>query len=255
MTAHDLDGLVAMVTGAAYGLGRAIAEELGRRGATLVLTDIDDRLDATACEMAKDHAVFSVRLDVTERASVLAGVRHAVESCGRLDILVNNAGYSRTTAAILDIDADEWDLSMNINVRGALYCIQEAGKVMKQAGKGGRIINIASTAAFRPYKQKSPYCVSKTALVALTRCAALELAEHRITVNAVAPGQTDTETTRLLQSDPHYGDGMRRRAAAIPMGGMGTPGDIANAVAFFASPASAQATGQTLLVDGGSLLL
>ncbi|MCK9541530.1 MAG: SDR family oxidoreductase [Novosphingobium sp.] len=251
----ELEGKVAVVTGGAYGLGRAIAENLARRGARVALTDIHDRLDATHAELAAGFPCVAHRMDVTDRAEVGAVAARVKAEWGRVDILVNNAGYSRTVATILDMDMPEWDLSMRVNVNGALHCIQAFGGMMVEQGGGGRIVNIASTAAFRPYRFKSPYCVGKSALVALTRAAALELAEHRITVNAVAPGQTETETTLLLQADPRYGEGMKARAAAIPLGGMGKPEDIANAVAFFAHPDQGHVTGQVTLVDGGTLLV
>jgi NAD(P)-dependent dehydrogenase (short-subunit alcohol dehydrogenase family) len=251
----DLADRVALVTGASYGLGRAIAATLAEAGARVVLTDVDPRLaDAETAFRAAGHEVAAISLDVCDRGAFHDAVGFAIGQFGRLDILVNNAGYSRTTLPILDMDLAEWERSMNINVRGALFGIQEAARAMIQAGRGGRIVNIASTAAFRPFKLKSPYCVSKSALVALTRNAALELAEHRITVNAVAPGQTDTETTRLLQADPNAGEGMRRRAASIPLG-VGAPKHIADAVAFFASDSAEHITGQTLLVDGGALMV
>jgi len=253
--AEELTGKVAVVTGASYGLGRAIAEDLCGRGAMVVLTDIDPRLDATSTELSGRFRCAARAMDVTDQAAVREVAEWVRREFGSVDILVNNAGYSRTIASILDMDMSEWDLSLRINLTGTLHCIQAFGAAMVTQARGGRIVNIASVAAFRPYRFKSPYCVSKSALVALTRSAALELAEHRITVNAVAPGQTETETTLLLQSDPRYGEGMRARAAAIPMGGMGKPGDIAAAVAFFAHPNNGHVTGQTTIVDGGSLLV
>lgn len=252
---QELAGRVAVVTGASYGLGRAIAENLGRRGATVVLTDIDDRLEATQAELSALFPCAAHRMDVTHREAVGAVADKVMAEFGRVDVLVNNAGYSRTVATILDMDMAEWDLSMQINVSGALFCIQAFGKAMIAGGGGGRIVNIASTAGFRPYRFKSPYCVSKSALIALTRAAALELSDHKITVNAVAPGQTETETTLLLQTDPRYGDAMKARAATIPLGGMGKPEDIANAVAFFAHPDQGHVTAQVTLVDGGTLLV
>jgi NAD(P)-dependent dehydrogenase (short-subunit alcohol dehydrogenase family) len=254
MSSAELSGQVAIVTGAAYGLGRAIAEKLAANGAAVVLSDIDDRLSSTENELReRGYTVSSTVTDVCDRFAVNDCVRHALDAYGRLDIVVNNAGYSRTTLPIVDMDVDEWERTMQINVRGALFFMQESAPPMNETG-GGRIVNIASTAAFRPYRFKSPYCVSKSAVVALTRAAALEFAEYKITVNAVAPGQTDTETTRLLQSDPAYGEAMKKRADAIPLG-MGQPEDVADTVHYFATAAAKHVTGQTILVDGGTLLV
>jgi len=255
-TGLGLKGRVALVTGAAYGLGRAIAEYLARQGASVMLSDIDPRLEATSQQlMSAGLTVGACRIDVRDRHSFAMGIKDTLTKFGRIDILVNNAGYSRTTIPLLQMDLDEWETSMQINTRSVLFAVQEVVPAMQQTAEGkGRIINIASTAAYRPYKQKGAYCVSKSAMVALTRVAALELAEFGITVNGVAPGQTDTETTRLLQSDPAFGEGMRRRAAMIPLG-MGLPSHIAQAVGFFASSAADHVTGQILLVDGGTLLV
>lgn len=250
-----LTGRVALVTGAGFGLGRAIAARLAASGASVLLTDIDDRLEANAAVLANDGlSAAACRCDVTDRASVQAAAQRAVERFGRLDILVNNAGYSRTTQAVIDLEIEEWERSLQVNTRSVLFGIQAAAPVMIAQGNGGRIINIASTAAFRPYRMKAAYCASKAALVSLTQVAALELAAHAITVNAVAPGQTDTETTRLLQQDPVVGAAMAKRAEVIPLG-LGRPEHIADTVAFLASSAAVHMTGQTLLVDGGTLLV
>lgn len=254
----ELSGRVAMVTGASYGLGRAITEELLRRGATVMLTDIVERVEITTAELASaGYPVRHTRLDVTERSSVHAAIQETSRHFGKLDIFVNNAGWSRKMNPIRDITAEEWDTYMNINVRGNLFCIQEAAEAMISAGDGGRIVAIASTAASKPYKRAAAYCTSKSAIPMLVKAAALELGEYGITVNCVAPGPTTTETNLAHSSgaiDPKIGEEKRRREAMIPLG-KNDPIDIATAVAYFVSPAARRVTGQMLVVEGGGLLL
>lgn len=254
----ELVGKVALVTGASYGIGRAISEELGRRGAIVVLTDISDRADATASELRETGIeAVATRLDVQDIEAVNAAFDFTLKKYGRLDILVNNAAMPRSAKVLMDMDSDTWDATMQVNVRGTLLCMQAAMRAMIAQGEGGRIINIASTAAFRPYKRRGHYCTSKAAIVALSQVAALEFAEHKVTVNCVAPGQTETENLKMMVGgglSAEEGEEMRRRQALMPLG-VSQPIDIANAVANFASPASRQVTGQTLRVDGGVLLV
>lgn len=254
----ELNGQVALVTGASYGLGRAITEELAQRGASIMLTDVTDRVAQTTAELAAAGlSVAHTALDVTQRASVAAAVRATVERFGRLDIVVNNAGWSKVMKPMLELTAEDWDTYMAINVRGNLFCMQEAAQAMIAAGRGGRYIAIASTAAVKPYKRASAYCTSKSAIPMLVKAAALELGEHGITVNCVAPGPTNTETNLAHSSgaiDPKVGEEKRRREALIPLG-KNDPVDIATAVAYFASPVARRVTGQLLVVEGGGQLL
>jgi NAD(P)-dependent dehydrogenase (short-subunit alcohol dehydrogenase family) len=254
----ELADRVALVTGASYGLGRAISEELARRGAKVMLTDITDRVDGTCAELsAAGFDVAMTRLDVTKRPSVRDAVQETVARFGKLDIFVNNAGWSRSMNFIRNITAEEWDVYMNINVRGNLFCIQEAAEAMIAQGKGGRYIAIASTAAVKPYKRAAAYCTSKSAIPMLIKAAALEFGEHNITCNCVAPGPTTTETNLAHSAgaiDPAAGEEKRRREAMIPLG-KNDPIDIATAVAYFASPAARKVTGQLLVVEGGGQLI
>ena len=258
MTGPELTNQVALVTGASYGLGRAIAEELLKRGAKVMLVDITDRVVSTTAELeAQGFPVAHTFVDITDLGSVDEAVRKTVAHFGRLDIFVNNAGWSKVMKPILELTADDWDTYMDINVRGNLFCIQAAAKSMIAAGQGGRIISVASTAACKPYKGASAYCTSKAAIPMLVKAAALELGEHGITVNCVAPGPTSTETNLAHSSgaiDPQMGEAKRRREALIPLG-KNDPVDIATAVAYFASPVARRVTGQMLVVEGGGLLL
>jgi NAD(P)-dependent dehydrogenase (short-subunit alcohol dehydrogenase family) len=257
MTAGELNGKVAVVTGASYGLGLAISSELARRGAAVLLTDIADKVDAAAQGLvAGGLQAKAARLDVRDIASVEAGIAAGVQTFGRLDILVANAAMPRSAKAILEMDAADWDATMAVNVRGTLFCIQAAARHMIARGGEGRIVTIGSTAGLKPYKRRSHYCTSKAAVIHLTRVAALELAQHKITVNCVCPGQTRTENLNMMISgglNSAEADEMRKRQAAIPLG-PNDPIDIATAVAFFASPAARTVTGQVLAVEGGGLM-
>jgi NAD(P)-dependent dehydrogenase (short-subunit alcohol dehydrogenase family) len=251
-------GRVALVTGASYGLGRAITEELLARGAKVMLTDIMDRVVGTTEELrAQGHDVDHVIMDVTKRESVRAAVQATVARFGRLDVMVNNAGWSKALNFIRDITEEEWDVYMNINVRGNLFAVQEAAEAFIAAGTPGRIIMIGSTAAVKPYKRATAYCTSKSAIPMLAKAAALELGEHGITVNVVSPGPTVTETNLAHSSgslDPKHGEEKRRREAMIPLG-KNDPVDIATAVAYFASPEARKVTGQMIVVEGGGQLI
>jgi len=253
-----LAGRTALVTGASYGLGRAIAEDLVRRGAQVMLTDISDRVHRTAADLATAGGdVAAAPLDVTSRASVREAVAATVRRFGALDIFVNNAGWSKVMKPLRELSAEDWDTYMHINVRGNLFCLQEAAEAMIAGGRGGRFIAIASTAAAKPYKRAAAYCTSKSAIPMLVKAAALELAEYGISVNCVGPGPTTTETNLAHSSgaiDAKVGEEKRRREALIPLG-KNEPEDIATAVAFFASPDARRITGQLMLVDGGGLLL
>lgn len=258
MAHQEQQGRVALVTGASYGLGRAITEELLARGASVMLTDITDRVSETCAELVEaGHPVAHHFIDVTQRETVKAAVAATIATFGRIDVFVNNAGWSQKLNFIRDITAEEWDQYMAINVRGNLFAVQEAAEAFIAAGSPGRIITIASTAAVKPYKRAAAYCTSKSAIVMLTKAAALELGEHQITVNCVAPGPTTTETNLAHSSgklDPKHGEEKRRREAMIPLG-KNDPVDIATAVAFFASPEARRVTGQLMVVEGGGQLI
>ncbi|MET0251695.1 MAG: SDR family oxidoreductase [Novosphingobium sp.] len=255
---REQEGRVALVTGASYGIGLAIAEELLARGAKVMLVDVSDRVAGAAQEL-KDRG-FDVDhsfVDITKRESVREAVAAAVKRFGRLDVFVNNAGWSKKMNPIRDITAEEWDVYMDINVKGNLFAIQEAAEAFIAAGTPGRFIAIVSTASLKPYKKAAAYCTSKSAIPMLVKAAALELGEHGITVNAVAPGPTTTETNLAHSAgaiDPEAGAAKRAREALIPLG-KNDPADIATAVAYFASPEARKVTGQMIVVEGGGQLI
>lgn len=255
---REQEGRVALVTGASYGLGRAISEELAARGARVMMTDVADRVADTARELRNEgYDVDHCFLDVTDRESVRDGVAKTIDTYGRIDIFVNNAGWSQKMNLIRDISAEEWNTYMNINVRGNLFAIQESAEAFIQGETPGRFIAIASTAAVKPYKRAAAYCTSKSAIPMLVKAAALELGEHGITVNCVAPGPTTTETNLAHSSgaiDAAAGAEKRAREALIPLG-KNDPEDIATAVAWFASPEAKRVTGQLVIVEGGGQLI
>jgi len=176
VVASYLSGQVALVTGASYGLGRAIAEEFIQRGASVMLADIDERLEKTTTELITafdaGERIACVYLDVTQRASVKSAVQTTLKQFGSLSVFVNNAGWSKVMNPIRDITAEEWDRYMEINIRGNLFCIQEAAEAMIASKSSGRFIAIASTAASKPYRRAAAYCTSKSAIPMLVKAAA-----------------------------------------------------------------------------------
>ncbi len=249
----DLTGRVAVVTGAASGIGRAIALTLARAGADVVVGDLreDPREGGSstvdAVRALGRRAEFAV-CDVTDSAAVAALMRAAIERLGSLDIAVNNAGVLIEGDALQTSD-EQWRRQFAVNVDGTFYGCREAIRAMVEGGRGGKVINIASISGFRGNPGFAAYCASKGAIVNLTRQLGLDYAGHGINVNAVAPGFVETQMTAIYDADVR---GALERQT--PRGRWAAPQDIANAVLFLASGLSDHVCGENVVVDGGWLV-
>ncbi len=239
-----LDGKVALVTGASRGLGAGIADALKEAGATVAGTS---REQGSAEQVAERLDSVPVVMDVSDVASVRAGVDRVASELGRLDILVNNAGLN-IPQGIFDVDEASWDAVVDTNLKGTFFAAQAAARHMVAGGEGGRIINVASQAGVVGIEERSAYGASKGGAVVLTKVLAIELAQRGITVNAVAPTFIATELTRTTLEDPAWRE---RILSRIPLGRVGEIEEVAAATVYLASPAAALVTGHTLLVDGG----
>lgn len=243
---------VAVVTGAGSGNGRGIAIRFAEEGASLIVADVvEEGARETAAIVERGGGTAQViRADVRVRAEVEAMVAAAVDRFGRLDVLVNNAGVE-TLVPFVDLSEAEWDRVLDVNLKGAFLCGQVAAREMIRAGAGGVIVNIASVNSHIALADQSHYVASKGGLLMLTKAMALELAPHRIRVNAVGPGIIETAMTARSLSDP-----VRREylLSKVPLGRVGQPQDVANAALFLASDESDYVTGTILYVDGGWLI-
>ena len=243
----DLSGKSAIVTGSASGIGREIALTLAASGAAVTVADINlDDAEGVASEIrGADGSARACRLNVTDSAQVSSVVSDTAQATGSLDILVNVAGFG-FNSPIVDMLEDDWDRVLGVNLKGQFLCSQAAARRMIQQGTGGRIVNIASTAANNARYAGGAYCAAKAGVVQLTRVLALELGAHGITVNAVGPGFTETPAT--VESSDEY---RANFLAQVPAGRSGRTSDIANAVLFLASPLAEYVNGQVIYVDGG----
>jgi NAD(P)-dependent dehydrogenase (short-subunit alcohol dehydrogenase family) len=244
-----LTGQVALVTGAARGLGRAIALALADAGADVAL---GLRRAGTADDLIAEiegmgRRALAVPMDVTDLAQISSAVDAVVGGLGRLDILVNSAGLAPGNPAE-DVTAADFDLTIDVNVKGLFFASQAAGRVMIGQG-GGRIVSLSSQAGFVALPTEAIYCASKAAVSHLTKCLAVEWGQHGITVNAVAPTFIRTDGTAEALSDPAFEADVRERIAALHR--IGEPMDVAGVVVFLASPAASLITGTTVMVDGG----
>jgi 3-oxoacyl-[acyl-carrier protein] reductase len=244
--AQQLDGRIAIVTGAARGIGQAIAVKLASEGADIALCDVEkDWLTETAGLItAMGRRVECFAVDVSNGAAVQTAVDQISEKFGKIDILVNNAGITRDTL-LIRMSEEDWDKVLAVNLKGAfLFTKAVARPMMKQ--RTGAIVNVASIIGLIGNAGQCNYAASKAGLIALTKSVAKELAARNIRANAVAPGFIKTKMTEKLTEDIQ-----KKMLEAIPLGRFGLPEDVANVVVFLASDASAYVTGQVLTVCGG----
>lgn len=245
----DLKGKVAIVTGSRRGIGKGIAEKLAEAGAKIVISDISQEDCEALCKEieARFHVqTIAVKCDVSNKAEVDSLIQKTVERFGRIDILVNNAGIF-FQKPFLEYTEEDWNKIIDVNLKSVYLCSQAAAKEMVKRNYG-KIVNIASIAGIIGYPGAAAYCASKAGIINLTREMALELASHKINVNAVAPGLIETPMTKFIIENRQA---FEATLAAIPWKRQGQPSDIANAAHYLASDEADYVTGHTLVVDGG----
>lgn len=246
----DLSGKVSLVTGAAGGIGKAIADELAANGSRVVYADCTDCTAAAA----NSPGALAVRMDVTNRAEIDAAIERTVKELGRLDILVNNAGIntSKHRVTIDEFPRAEWDRLLAVDLTGLFEVSQAAARVMR-VQKSGRIINIASIVGLVPLRLQCAFAAAKAGVVNLTKAMALELAPFGILVNGVAPGSILTEVTKKLfyGENGQFHESVQKLLDHVPLGRPGTTDEIAVAVLFLAAPENSYTNGHILTVDGG----
>ncbi|MBU4360480.1 SDR family oxidoreductase [Patescibacteria group bacterium] len=249
----SLKNKVALITGARQGMGKTHALVLARAGAKVAVTDIDlNDCQKVVKEIEKQGGkALALKLDVTKKEEVDAVVKETVEKFGGLDILVNNAGIAEFKP-FLEITEQEWDKTLDINLKGQFLCAQAVAKQMKKQG-GGVIVNIASVAMGQQgigFPNIAHYCASKGGIAALTEALAVELAQFNIRVNCVAPGLIETPMIETVKSDPKTFEAM---LAQLPLHRAGKPEEVSELVAFLASGNSSYMTGSVVVIDGGWL--
>ena len=251
-----------LITGAGSGIGRAAAETFARQGARVAVADINQHhAEETVSVIRQAGGTASAfAVDVSQRSQIDTAVAAVRQTLGPIHILVNNAGIALPEQSLVDVDATTWQRVLTVNLKSVLLCCQAVVPQMLEQG-GGRIVNTASTAAKIPRWQIGPYCVSKAAVLHLTRCLAMELAQYQITVNAVGPGATVTNLRQNSGVPEPSGSAAARREdqlkgnmeifrIGVPLGRLGQPQDQANAIVFLASDEASYISGQCLYVDG-----
>ncbi|MFC3182941.1 L-iditol 2-dehydrogenase [Cypionkella sinensis] len=251
-----LEGKTALITGSARGIGLEFARAYIAEGATVALADINAEAVAKAAAALGPKAI-GVQMDITSQASIDAGFAMAIDKMGGLDILVNNAALF-TAAPISEITRTDYERLFAVNVSGTLFCMQAAAKHMIARGKGGKIINMASQAGRRGEGLVAVYCATKAAVISLTQSAGLGLIEHKINVNAIAPGVVDGEHWDGVDAffakyeNKQPGQKKREVGAAVPFGRMGTAADLTGMAIFLATPEAEYIVAQCFGVDGGN---
>ncbi|WP_376985523.1 2-dehydro-3-deoxy-D-gluconate 5-dehydrogenase KduD [Bosea sp. R86505] len=245
----DLTGRKALVTGANTGIGQGIALALAQAGATVVAAGRSDLTETLALVAAAGGTAHALKVDLQEQGIAPRVIEQAEGLAGPLDILVNNAGIIRRADA-LDFSESDWDEVMNVNLKATFFLAQAFAKSAVAAGRGARIVNIASLLSFQGGIRVASYTASKSGLAGLTKLLACEWAQKGINVNAIAPGYIESNNTQALRNDP---DRNQAILARIPAGRWGNPSDIGGAAVFLASDAAAYMHGAIIPVDGGWL--
>jgi meso-butanediol dehydrogenase / (S,S)-butanediol dehydrogenase / diacetyl reductase len=256
-----------IVTGAARGIGLAIADGLLREGGNVAYADMDDGVGEVAAGAkvrvgaAGSGKAIGVKVDVTDRKQVQAMIKATVAAFGAVNVVFNNAGVNKPMN-FLDVTEENWSMILKVNALGVLIGMQEAAKQMISQKTGGKIINTASVAGRQGYDNIAPYCASKFAVISLTQSGARALASHNITVNGFAPGVVATPLWDQLDKDlmslgvsSRPGEAMENFAAGILRGRVATPEDIVGTTTFLAAPESDYMTGQIIMIDGGMVLV
>jgi NAD(P)-dependent dehydrogenase (short-subunit alcohol dehydrogenase family) len=252
----EMNGRVALVTGASSGIGRATAELFAERGARVVVAARrQDELDSLVADIeARGGTASAVRTDVSVSADVGRMVDHAITTFGRLDYAINNAGIEGRFAGITELEEHEWDRVLGINLKGTFLCMQREARAMLAAGHGGAIVNVGSVNSFLGFATGAAYCTSKHGLIGLTTSVSAELASKGIRVNLVCPGIVDTPMHRRLRRD--IGDAVYDQGVlpSVHLQRAGEPEEIARAIVFLCSDDASYITGTTLTPDGGFTL-
>ncbi|MDQ6661923.1 MAG: SDR family oxidoreductase [Chloroflexota bacterium] len=246
----QFDQKVVIVTGSDSGIGRAIAIEFAKEGATVVINyaHSQDKAQEVQQTIEKNNGkAIVIQADVSQYAQVTGLIQQTVERFDRLDIMVNNAGME-IHSGFLDVTEEQWDRVLGVDLKGAFFCAQAAAREMVKRKTAGRIINISSVHEDLPMPQNSPYCCAKGGLRMMTRTVCLELAPHNITMNNIAPGAVDTPIDADVKADPQKFAALLQE---IPLHRMGQPEEIAKLATYLASDAAAYVTGSTYVIDGG----
>ncbi len=248
-----LEGKASLITGAGQNIGRAMAERFAAEGSRVAVVDLDERRATAVADgiNAGGGRAIALAVDVSDEAAVIAMVERVVEELGGLDILVNNVAAT-VNKGLLDTTLEEWDRVHAVTLRSAFLCARQAAAAMVAAGRGGAIVNVASTSGQRGIRNKFAYAVAKSGIYNLTRAAAMELAPHGIRVNTLTPTQTGSP---VGMADEAFSADRAGEAKGIPIGRFGQPADQASAALFLASDEAGFITGADLVCDGGLLAI